>query len=869
MNNLGQRLFQPKRNIKLKYIFSFLLLMIFLTNFSFAQVVIYSENFNGELDTYPLHAPGTGSSTWTATYISGSTGISTDSRWAIYQPAGTASKLLEMYVSSTDKVYLVTKACNTVAFDRDLVNASCFTNLTLSYDWAAGGEAGNTNDHLIPVYSTDNGATWTNLGAAQHHNSAAYPALQNVTNLDISALDGQVFNIGFRWVNNNATGTNNGPLVDNIVIRGVQPACSGTPAIGTASINYSEGCSGKAVELVLNSNTGTSCTSGITYQWQSSANGTTGWANIGQTNPQSAATTSTSTIYYRLTSTCSNSGISANSNVVDYTAVACTDYPLNASTNGTTVNTCLGMFYDNNVSGNYANSQTRTITFCSGTSEHVMADFFLFETESNGQYGVNQVRIDILNVYDGNSTAAPQLFSLSGGSDPNEGEAPIIISSGSCLTFQFTSNGSTVDVGWEAMISCTDEQNNIASNYCATAPFICNLNGYQGSTTNFYNPNTAGGTLCSGCSDFDGTLDNNSFITFKPTSTSVTFQLDVFNCTGGITSTSGFYEAIQFGVYSQGGGGSCDIGPRISDYYDIYDGITEGSYTKTLTGLTIGATYYIVVDGLWGTVCDYSIDVISGITLPTIDVNQAVICSGNNVTITASGGSSYVWSTGATTPSITVSAEDVYTVEVVSGNPSCPDNTLLSSNIIVNTCLPVSLIQFSGRCLETSDRILEWSTASENNSDFFAIEKSIDGVNWNLIGQVTASNYSNSLKNYSYYDQSRENGTFFYRLKQYDFNGVYDLYNAIAVDCDAESNEFYLYPNPANSFVYLEVPTGYKAKNLSVLFYNVQGKLVQTNEFDNANMKKSIDVSGLARGCYLVHIKDSFENFETIRFIKD
>lgn len=308
-------------------------LLFCISNVIFSQTIIYQENFNGETDTYPLHSPSTGSSSWTAKYISGSTGGASENRWAIYQPAGTGSKLLEMYVGGSDKVYTTGIACNTVAYDNNIVNASCYTTLTLSYDWAAGGEAGNTNDYLIPVYSTDNGATWTNLGATQHHNSASYPALQSVTNLDISALDGQVFNIGFRWVNDASTGTNNGPLVDNIVIRGTQPACSGTPTAGNVSINYSEGCSGKAVELVLTSNTGTSCQSGLTYQWQSSANGSTGWSNIGQTNPQSALTTSTSTIYYRLTATCSNSGITTNSNVVGYTAVACTDYPLNTSTN--------------------------------------------------------------------------------------------------------------------------------------------------------------------------------------------------------------------------------------------------------------------------------------------------------------------------------------------------------------------------------------------------------------------------------------------------------------------------------------------------------------------------------------------------------
>ncbi len=47
---------------------------------------------------------------------------------------------------------------------------------------------------------------------------------------------------------------------------------------------------------------------------------------------------------------------------------------------------------------------------------------------------------------------------------------------------------------------------------------------------------------------------------------------------------------------------------------------------------------------------------------PTLTVTSPSICSGNTATITASGGSSYVWSTGATTSSITTTTAGAYTV---------------------------------------------------------------------------------------------------------------------------------------------------------------------------------------------------------------
>lgn len=836
------------------------------------QTVIYSQNFESFSNQTPLHFANTTS--WSATYISGA---STNSKWAIWDLFGT--QLLEMYVGGTDAIYSVTNAVNVVAFENNTIDASCFSSLTLSYDWAAGGESATTDDHLIPVYSTNNGATWVNLGPTQHHNSASYPALQSVTNLDISALNGLTFKIGFRWVNDantpgTGTNTNNGPLVDNIVIRGNIPPCTYTPPAGIAEINYTTGCQGITVDLTSDIVVPSApCTPVPAYQWQSSPDGSSSWVNLaGQTNPASAVDVANSTKYYRLASTCAGLGGSTSySNVVSFTAVACTDYLLNAATNGTTINTCMAMFYDNGGNGgNYANGQNRTVTFCSDNGEHVMVDFMMFETQNNGLFGVNQVIIDVLSVFDGSTTASPQMFSLSGGSLATEGSAPLLISSGSCLTFRFVSDANTADLGWRAMVSCTDKQNNIASNYCATAPFICNLNGYQGSTTNFYIPESVGGQIGSAPSSFPGTLDNNSFIKFVPTSTSVSFDLEVSNCSGGITSTSGFYEAIQFAVYAQGSGGNCDIGAWVSDYDDVWDGIVPGNYTKTLSGLTIGATYYIIFDGLWGTVCDYKINVLSGISLPVINVDEATICLGDNITLTASGGTSYLWSNGDTSPSIVVSAADTYEVTVSSGNPLCPDNTLLNSIIQVDNCaLPVTLSSLNANCISKDEQVVSWITESENNSDYFNIERSDDGQNWSVIGQVSAAGWSSSSLSYNFTDNYRSAKVFYYRLNQFDQNGNSEILGPLSVNCMSTTATFEIYPNPAGNEATILLSHEPLENDVVIQFFDLNGKEVKrVVPSDFSSQFISVDLSELESGIYFVHLNGNLEVEKSIKFIK-
>ncbi len=107
------------------------------------------------------------------------------------------------------------------------------------------------------------------------------------------------------------------------------------------------------------------------------------------------------------------------------------------------VSTCSGTFYDNGGSGgNYANNSNNTYTICSNNPAFKMQLLFTaFDTESG---------FDELCIYDGNSTGSPLLGCFSGTSLNGQS----ILASGSCLTFNFTSDGSVNRPGWAATIYC-------------------------------------------------------------------------------------------------------------------------------------------------------------------------------------------------------------------------------------------------------------------------------------------------------------------------------------------------------------------------------------------------------------------------------
>ena len=78
--------------------------------------------------------------------------------------------------------------------------------------------------------------------------------------------------------------------------------------------------------------------------------------------------------------------------------------------------------------------------------------------------------------------------------------------------------------------------------------------------------------------------------------------------------------------------------------------------------------------------------------------------------------------------------------------------------------------------------LIEWSTASEWNSDQFNVEWSDDTENWRTISTTPAAGYSNQLFHYVYYDCFPQPIINYYRLVQFDFDGESETFGPIVVD---------------------------------------------------------------------------------------
>jgi hypothetical protein len=176
--------------------------------------------------------------------------------------------------------------------------------------------------------------------------------------------------------------------------------------------------------------------------------------------------------------------------------------------------------------------------------------------------------------------------------------------------------------------------------------------------------------------------------------------------------------------------------------------------------------------------------------------------------------------------------------------------------------LPVSFLSFTARQINTAIE-LKWSTATEQNSRGFEIQKSENGIHFSVIGFVNGKGSNNSIQQYSFIDSRPAKGTNYYRLKQIDFDEK-SSFSPVRQVKYTDENIYSLHPNPAKDKLVIEIP----ARNTSaILISDVTGRIV----WQSANINSSvieISVSPFTSGLYIVQFVGSNGRISLKKFLK-
>ena len=172
------------------------------------------------------------------------------------------------------------------------------------------------------------------------------------------------------------------------------------------------------------------------------------------------------------------------------------------------------------------------------------------------------------------------------------------------------------------------------------------------------------------------------------------------------------------------------------------------------------------------------------------------------------------------TPAGRIRCTDSIEVQIVPANIASRDTTL--------SPLPVQLVSFNANVNGNSVK-LTWGTATEINNYGFEIERRQVG-GWTKVGFVSGAGTIFSPKNYSFQDRAVARGSFVYRLKQIDQDGMFEYSPEVSVTVGASAiarNEMRNYPNPFNPSTQISVSLE-SDDDVTLKVYDITGREVAT-----------------------------------------
>lgn len=186
---------------------------------------------------------------------------------------------------------------------------------------------------------------------------------------------------------------------------------------------------------------------------------------------------------------------------------------------------------------------------------------------------------------------------------------------------------------------------------------------------------------------------------------------------------------------------------------------------------------------------------------------------------------------------------------------SCTDS---ASGVCSSGPLPVSLVEFSAK-LDNNQVTVSWSTATEENNDFYTIEKSADGIFYEAVGNVKGAGNSTSLLSYSWVDQMPSFGRSYYRLVQTDFDGTSETFAPVSVYRSTLTGVT-LAPNPVQSGRELKIfHDATYGESVNVQIVSVTGAIVVNEILDStASVEIPADVK---TGLYIVKLQSGHNQY--------
>lgn len=156
---------------------------------------------------------------------------------------------------------------------------------------------------------------------------------------------------------------------------------------------------------------------------------------------------------------------------------------------------------------------------------------------------------------------------------------------------------------------------------------------------------------------------------------------------------------------------------------------------------------------------------------------------------------------------------------------------------------------------KSNNSIINWSTLTEQDSDFFTVMKSTDAVNWTALRKIPAKGISTTKSTYSIEDTETNTSTNYYKLSVTDFNGNTKDLGITSYTKNEQDIISSPFPNPSNKEVSISVISP-KETNLYAVLYDCKGGKVKeySTLIKKGSARLTAKVDDLEPGIYFAKI---------------
>ncbi len=173
-----------------------------------------------------------------------------------------------------------------------------------------------------------------------------------------------------------------------------------------------------------------------------------------------------------------------------------------------------------------------------------------------------------------------------------------------------------------------------------------------------------------------------------------------------------------------------------------------------------------------------------------------------------------------------------------------PDGQTTTIPITIGSPLPIELLSFSAHAVDNGCE-LEWITATETNNDYFTIEKSYNGKEFEEVIKVKGAGNSTQTQYYNLVDAHPYTGVSYYRLKQTDYDGMYAYSDIVP------------FMSGKNNFEFANIAADAKEQTLNIYINNNRDENVLYQLSDNTGKIVYSGTHLCTKGMSTIHLDGS------------